>query len=227
MYKSKLIMKVMLGILLVTASASSAGADTWTGYASGGIFSNADPYLSPVSITLDITPFDTTMGTLNSVTMYAEVNVSGSAQVWSINQPTTTLSYNYSNTLDVAEMGSTVASAGGSFVLDNPFWDDGYTEAFALVPDSGNNYTVNTITTGFGRFTAGPNPFQINLTLAGLASSTYESTFDDFVSFSYDGNANVTYEYDYTPAPVPEPATLLLFGLGLVGLAGVRKKFQK
>jgi len=35
------------------------------------------------------------------------------------------------------------------------------------------------------------------------------------------------FDLEFKPAPVPIPTTLILFGTGLVGLAGLRKKFKK
>jgi hypothetical protein len=177
----------------------------------------------PTYFVFDITPFDSSLGTLNNVTMYAEVNVSGTAQLWSLEEYST-LSYESSATLDpITEMGwdDNVASFNGSELLYNPYYDLGW-EAVLIIPGSDNTAVLNTIYTDFGRF-AGADLFQIGLTLAGEASST---GLYDYVEFTYDGNATLSYEYDYTPASIPEPAATLLLGIGLVGIAAFRR-FKK
>lgn len=65
------------------------------------------------------------------------------------------------------------------------------------------------------------------LATAGTSYAVLEMTG----SYNYGGNDWIlmdNFSYNTQAAPVPEPATMVLLGLGLVGLAGIgRKKLQK
>ncbi len=162
-----------------------------------------------------IMPFDSSLGTLNSVTMSAEVNVSGSAQLWSTFEDSE-LSVTFSTTLaPVSEMGwgPTVALFSDSAPL--AYYDYDLGEGYVQLDGSGNNFAFNTITAGFGRF-VGVDPFEIPLQLFGEAESTYP---EDILASSYDGTASLYYSYDYTV--IPEPASGVLLGMSLARLDGL------
>lgn len=127
-------------------------------------------------------------------------------------------------------------------------WPDGVTELFSETIDENSVGTVFTFSNGDPNFQfvaealttyGSDSPYFLNspcddivdsvvVDLTGYILSEVTLTIDDF----YIGNtggyniAKNTLSF-YGPSPVPEPVTILLFGTGLVGLAGARfrKKF--
>ena len=117
--KRKLVM--LATAMMILALAAPAVAEKISYFPTGNVKS-VPP--GPTYFAFDITPFDSIFygGSLNSVTMSMEVNVSGSAELWS-SDPNATLTFNFTNTLDaVPEMGwgPTVASFAGIADYNSP-----------------------------------------------------------------------------------------------------------
>ena len=73
--------------------------------------------------------------------------------------------------------------------------------------------------------------YELNASVAPTTAATWRVSFEQYGPANYHASGPRILELDgyvyQGGITVPEPATMLLFGLGLVGLAGGRKKFKK
>jgi hypothetical protein len=183
-------------------------------------------------LTLSLTQFDSSLGTLNSVTFTLSGNVEGSAGAESLDASPSTV------TLDLgAAIEADIAGLGSSGVADitiNPV----NSQTIGLTAFDGTIDFAGTSGVDTGTVTGSDSNFATYA--SGLAPFIGGGTFD--VDLSADGefsgsgagnlvtrsntsaSASITVLYDYTPAVIPLPASALLLLGGLGGLAMVRRR---
>lgn len=105
---------------------------------------------------------------------------------------------------------SVTTSPAGNFYYDNQLFP---TQPDLLIDYYGLLFTAATSPANV----AGATVTEINIWGNGSASYTY---YENYLTYPFTENGT------FTLAAVPEPMTMLLLGLGLAGLAGVRRKLK-
>ena len=220
--------KIFVGTsLIVAASAANAATVTYT---------DTTEMLSEASATtnwdktLELPDFDTSLGTLTGVQLTYFGEIQGDAKVESLDMTAAMVTVNLSAELSFTLQGDlrkvliptisesvsltpfdgTIDYAGGS---GNDFGKLATSES-----ESGPLFASN-----FGQYTDGVmNVFEVNAAAASSATGS-----GNIVSqFGSRALARVRIVYTYEPTPVVNVATpshLALLGLGLIGVAGVRR----
>lgn len=213
---------VTLAAAAIAGAATSASATTITqtfSHTGSGSF----------SVSHSFSGFDTSFGTLTSVTLTLTLNEQAYVKLIDLNPP-----QSYSNataTIPISASATPVYSGAPTLVdaltlSAGPF--SGTTSGTVTALNGAVDTDTNSVSPLAADFHFYETPTVLINTVLFGGSGTYtgvgpsDGTF--FFGGGYSGTATETLTYDYTPRRVPEPLTLSLFGAGLAGAAALRRR---
>lgn len=213
-----------LAFILFCTSFAAEAATITTNFSYG-------PATTDWSSAFDLPQFDPTLGTLQSVYFEMSTTLVSNVKFESLDAAARTVAYDQN--LDVV-MSSPVTglliqlqpSRSGSESLTSFDGNadfagsSGRTLAELLIPKS-ENLTITDALTLLNTYT-GTGHLNIGVSAAG--SSNFSGSANLFALATAAVGADARVVYTYTPNPIPEPATYALTGLGLVGVAFIRRR---
>lgn len=207
---------------------------------------------SGTTVPIGVSPFDPTLGTLDSVnvTISGVLSVSGLAPALPSGVPGQFLPYFYrvfvgqdfsglggsyfdfQQPADFSFNGST-SGTGENFTLTRAFsYSFTFTSTtdlvgFAFFSSTGPNSpppSVNGLRSDFVESLASPNQILLTHTATGMALNGLVP-----IPMNWNSEGALTIQYNYTPVPVPEPAAfaLLAVGIGVLGAGRLRRRIGR
>lgn len=182
---------------------------------------------------LEITKFNESLGDLITVDVLWEYDIESTISMANSSGVAQTGKGRVETTFSLTSFGNVPNQTGDMAILETAVQtvDDGVTWTSALL-SSESNSNYETSWTFYEVVPGHTTPWKGTGVVTGDISTDTEHWYNGsgnmVVTSTNTARGKVTVTYTYTPSnPIPEPATMILFGGGLLGIAGIgRRKFM-
>lgn len=213
--------KLLAAAALAALSIGSAQADSVSFTDSFGLAT------TNWSHNLSLSKFDTSLGTLNSVTFTYGGMVSSIFRLESLDAAAATVTANANGTLNFGGPISDVLNISGStskaLTAFDGLIDFGGTSGGIVGPVVGDDSQSLLLVSGLAAF-EGIGSYDILVAATGLSSASGAGNLISQINTEAQADITVTYDYTKQTTNVPEPASMALVGLGMMGLAAIRRR---